>query len=105
MNLFYWGELAGDGADRVLEWGLNPFARAALRDPHRRPYQLLHIAVVLASTAVLVANAQLLACPLLHVTVETAAAVWRPLNEPLAEDEPHDNDERETAQRHNPQPL
>ena len=103
-NPFYWGSWLGMGLI-ALEWGLNPFARAALRDPHRRPYQLLHIAVAFASTAVLVATRNFWPALLLHVTVETAAAVWRPLNEPLAEDEPHDNDERETAQRHNPQPL
>ena len=65
----------------ALEWGLNPFARAALRDPVQRPYALLRIAIAFASTAVLVATRNFWLALLLHLTVEIAAAIWRPLGE------------------------
>ncbi len=79
-NPFYWGSWLGMGLV-ALEWGLNPFARAALRDPAHRPYALLRIALAFASTAVLVATRNLWLALLVHLTVEIAAAVWRPLGE------------------------
>ena len=76
-NPFYWGSWLGMGLV-ALEWGLNPFTRAALRDPAHRPYALLRVAIAFASTAVLVATRNFWLALLLHLTVESAAAIWRP---------------------------
>jgi hypothetical protein len=103
-NPFYWGSWLGMGLV-ALEWGLNPFARAALRDPVQRPYALLRLAIAFASTAVLVATRNFWLALLLHITVAVAAAIWRPLVESLAGNEPHDDDEHKTGNRHDPQPL
>jgi hypothetical protein len=75
---FYWGCWLGMGLV-ALESALNPFGRAALGDPARRPYVLLRIALAVASTAVFAVTRNLWLALLVHVCIETAAAVWPPL--------------------------
>ncbi len=71
----YWGAWLGLLCV-AAEWVLNPFARAALRDPQAQLAALRQVALALATTALFALTRNLWLCLICHVLAETIIVGW-----------------------------
>jgi hypothetical protein len=62
----------------IVEWLLNPFARAELRTPGRQEAALRTAALAIATTALFALTRNFWLCLVCQVVVETAVAAWWP---------------------------
>jgi hypothetical protein len=74
----YWGSWLGM-ALVVLEFGLNPFARARLRTPGLQEAALRTVALAVATTALFTLTRSFWLCLACHLIVETVITGWLPL--------------------------
>ena len=79
-DALYWGSWLGLGL-LALEWALNPFARAELRQPIRREAALRRAILAIATTALFTLTRNLWLCLACDIAVETVIAGWLPLPE------------------------
>lgn len=71
----YWGSWLGL-LFLAAEWSLNPFARAALRDPRRQAASFRQVILAAATAALFALTRNLWLCLICHILTETVIVGW-----------------------------